>query len=202
MPKTLEFFFDFISPFSYVAHHALPRHLDGDLSRVTYRPMFLGAVMQATGNRPPGLVPAKGKYMSDDLRRCCERYGISFRMNPNFPMMNTRPVLRMACALSGDQEELRRFATTIFHHVWAAPQPLDTGDMEQLASILRSEGFDAEKILQSAEGEEAKDMMKTNTDEAIARGAFGAPSFFVGDNLFFGHDRLDYAVEALERAQA
>ena len=96
MTNRIEFCFDFISPYSYVALHALPHYLDGVDAALVYRPVFLGAIMQTTGNRPPGLVPAKGAYMQQDLARSCARYGIGFRMNPHFPMMNTRPVLRAA----------------------------------------------------------------------------------------------------------
>ncbi|MAN75149.1 MAG: 2-hydroxychromene-2-carboxylate isomerase [Henriciella sp.] len=197
MSAKLEFYFDFISPFSYVAYHALPHEL-GDLSdRVEFRPLFLGAVMQTTGNRPPGLVPAKGKYMQRDLQRCCARYGIEFRMNPHFPMMNTRPMLRAAIGLADDADTQKRFIETIFHHVWRAEEPLKTDDLEQVRAICASAGFDADRILGLAESEETKARLKANTDSAIERGAFGAPSFFVEDELFFGHDRLDYAREAL-----
>ncbi|MGB3625341.1 MAG: 2-hydroxychromene-2-carboxylate isomerase [Henriciella sp.] len=198
MTRKLEFFFDFISPFSCVAFHALPHQL-GDLTKqVEYRPMFLGAVMQATGNRPPGMVPAKAKYLPQDIQRCCRRYGITFRMNPHFPLMNTRPALRAACALADRPDDQKRFIETVFHHVWAATDPLNIEDREQFAGILKQAGFDPEQVLAGAENEEAKAQMKANTDDAIARGAFGAPSIFVGEELFFGHDRLDYAREALE----
>ncbi|MEQ9317046.1 MAG: 2-hydroxychromene-2-carboxylate isomerase [Henriciella sp.] len=198
MARKLEFFFDFISPFSYVAFHAIPSELGEYASAVEYRPMFLGAVMQGTGNRPPGMVPAKGKYLPVDLARCCKRYGITFRPNPHFPMMNTRPVLRAACALADRPADQKRFIETILHHVWSAPEPLNTEDLGQVSKILAEAGFDAEALLAASEDGGAKAQMKANTDDAIARGAFGAPSFFVGDELFFGHDRLDYAREALE----
>lgn len=197
MTQKLEFFFDFISPFSYVAFHALPREL-GDLAdEVEYRPMFLGAVMQGTGNRPPGMVPAKGKYLPLDLERCCKRYGIGFRMNPHFPMMNTRPLLRAACALEDQPDTQKRFIETVFHHVWAAPEPLNTEDTGQVTAILDAAGLDGADIHAAGESDSAKAKMKANTEDAIARGAFGAPSFFVGDELFFGHDRLDYARDAM-----
>ncbi|WP_300377519.1 2-hydroxychromene-2-carboxylate isomerase [Henriciella sp.] len=197
MARTLEFFFDFISPFSYVAWHALPHHLDTAESDIAYRPAFLGAVMQTTGNRPPATVPAKGAYMTRDIERCCQRYGIAYRMNPNFPMMNTRPVLRAACGLADAPAEQVRFIDTIFHHVWAASEPLKTDDLEQVAAVCEAAGLDGARMVALSENEDAKARMKANTDEAISRGAFGMPSFFVGEDLFFGHDRLDYAIEAM-----
>lgn len=200
MARKLEFCFDFISPYSYVAFHVLPGHLAEAAQPPVYRPVFLGAIMQQSGNRPPGLVPAKGVYMQKDLERSCRRYGIGFRMNPHFPMMNTRPVLRAACALEDTPNEQEAFIRTIFHHVWAAPEPLKTDDLDQVRAVCNAEGLDGDRIVELAGSKEAKATLVANTDRALERGAFGAPSFFVGDEMFFGHDRLDYAIEALQTA--
>lgn len=201
MPRQIEFCFDFISPYSYIALHALP-HILGDIdAELVYKPMFLGAVMQQTGNRPPGMVPAKAAYMQQDIQRSCAHYGIDFRMHPLFPMMNTRPVLRAACALADSRDEQASFIRTIFHHVWAAPEPLKTDDLAQVEAVCNAAGLDGGRIVALSEEASAKNAMIANTDSAIARGAFGAPSFFVGDALFFGHDRLDYAAKALKADQ-
>ncbi len=199
MTGKLEFFFDYISPFSYVANAAVQQVSDRTGTDVVYRPMFLGAVMQGAGNRPPGLVPAKGIYMEKDLRRCSARYGLPFRMNPHFPLVNTRPLLRATCGLEGDRQ--RAFIDACFSHMWATPEPLNPADESSIRAMCDAEGFDFDEISRLSEDEANKAAMKQNTDEALARGAFGAPTFFVGDEMFFGHDRLDYAEEAL-RAQA
>lgn len=200
MTKQLEFCFDFISPYSFVAFHALPKALgEAGISadQVVYKPVFLGAIMQSTGNRPPGMVPAKGAYMMKDLSRSCARLGISLKMNPHFPMMNTRPVLRIACALASEAAEQETFIRTIFHHVWSAPEPLKTDDMDQVKSVCDAEGLDGAKLAELGNDPKTKEILVSNTDSAIERGAFGAPSFFVGDELYFGHDRLGYALEDL-----
>ena len=106
-------------------------------------------------------------------------------------------MLRAAIGLADDADTQKRFIETIFHHVWRAEEPLKTDDLEQVRAICASAGFDADRILGLAESEETKARLNANTDSAIERGAFGAPSFFVEDELFFGHDRLDYAREAL-----
>jgi len=196
VPRPLEFCFDFISPYSYIAFHALPRFVEGQDVEVILKPVFLGAIMRGTDNRPPGFVPAKNAYMQIDIQRSCRRYGIGFRMHPGFPMMNTRPALRIACALAGAPMQQSEFIRTVFHRVWAAPNPLQTDDLEQLQDICRTCGLDASSVVSLADTDDAKAALVRNTDDAIARGAFGAPSVFVGDELFFGHDRLDYAVEA------
>lgn len=197
MARSLEFCFDFISPYSYIAVHALPKYLEGTDFTVDYRPIFLGAVMKGSDNRPPGLVPAKGAYMQKDILRSCARYGIGFRMHPGFPMMNTRPCLRIACALEGEPDTQSAFIRTVFHHVWAAETPLQTDDMAAVKAVCDAAGLDGERLAGLAEDEDAKAALTKNTDSALARGAFGAPSFFVDDELYFGHDRLDYVIEAL-----
>ncbi len=197
MPGTLEFYFDYISPFSHVANAAVKQVVARTGATLAVRPMFLGAVMQGTGNRPPGTVAAKAAYMMADLARCTKRYGITLRMNPYFPMVNTRGLLRATCAMDGDRERQQAFMDACFKHMWATPEPLNPGDDTSVAAMCAAEGFDFAEIQALGESEAAKAAMKANTDTALARGAFGAPTFFVGSDMFFGHDRLDYAEEAL-----
>lgn len=201
MADSLEFYFDYISPFSYVANAAvaqLAERIDVD---VEFKPMFLGAVMQSTGNRPPGMVPAKGAYMMTDLLRCTSRYGLDFRMNPYFPMVNTRVLLRATCGLANNPAEQKRFMDSVFRHMWATETALKPDDKSSVKAMCEAEGFEYSQVMALAEDPANREAMQSNTDSAIARGAFGAPTFFVGDEMFFGHDRLDYAVEAL-KAQA
>lgn len=197
MTGKLEFFYDYISPFSYVANVAVQQMAARTGAQIELRPMFLGAVMQATGNRPPGLVPAKGAYMAVDLQRCAARYGLIFRMNPHFPMVSTRPLLRATCALANAPALQQRFADACFRHMWAAPVPLKPDDEESIRAMCEDEGFNSDDILRLASDNASKTMMQANTESAIARGAFGAPTFFVGQDMYFGHDRLDYVEEAL-----
>ena len=201
MAGKFEFYFDFISPFSYVANAAVQQISRRTQAEIIFKPMFLGAVMQATGNRPPGMVAAKGAYMMTDLQRCTSRYGLAFRMNPYFPMVSTRNLLRAACGMAGDAAEQKRFINACFKHMWATPVPLKPDDDESIQAMCAAEGFDFPHIQALASDEDNKAAMQANTESAIARGAFGAPTFFVGDEMFFGHDRLDYVEEAL-KAQA
>lgn len=200
MPKALEFYFDYISPYSHIANAAVKQLAARTGTPVDLKPMFLGAVMQATGNRPPGLVPAKGAYMMTDLNRCAARHGLSIRMNPHFPMVNTRGLLRATIGLADDPDMQRRFIDACFRHMWETPTPLNPGEDASIAAMCAAEGFDHEAIRALADAPANKAALKTNTDTAIARGAFGSPTFFVGDEMFFGHDRLEYAEAALAQA--
>ncbi|MCB9961463.1 MAG: 2-hydroxychromene-2-carboxylate isomerase [Hyphomonas sp.] len=197
MAKALEFYFDYISPYSHIANAAVKQMKERTGANVEIHPMFLGAIMQGTGNRPPGTVPAKGAYMMKDLNRCAARYGLSVRMNPHFPMVNTRGLLRATIGLASDPAEQQRFIDACFRHMWETPEPLNPGEDASVGAMCEVEGFDFAEIQRLAEDEANKAAMKANTDTAISRGAFGSPTFFVGDEMFFGHDRLDYAEEAL-----
>jgi 2-hydroxychromene-2-carboxylate isomerase len=116
-------------------------------------------------------------------------------MNPAFPM-NTLGVLRATTGMT-DAAEQRRFVITLFDAAWGRPNPVNLGDMAEVAKLCAANGFDAAAIGALATDPANKEKLKETTDEAIARGVFGAPSFFVGDDLFFGHDRLDYVERAL-----
>jgi len=195
MARFFEYFFDYTSPTAYLA---VPVALGVEArtgAEMRLRPMFLGGVMQGSGNKPPGTVPAKAKYLNRDLQRCAAHIGIPMHMNPAFPM-NTLGVLRATTGMT-DAAEQRRFVITLFDAAWGQQNPVNLGDMAEVAKLCAANGFDAAAIGALATDPANKDKLKETTDEAIARGVFGAPSFFVGDDLFFGHDRLDYVERAL-----
>jgi 2-hydroxychromene-2-carboxylate isomerase len=193
MTRKLEFFYDYVSAYSYLANRAL-RDFDG--VEIAYRPMFLGAVMKATGNNPPGTVPAKAAYLAKDLARWSGRYEIPFRFNSVFPQ-NTLTALRLAVVAQhwGTFFELHQ---PLFDAMFVHDRDLSQPDV--LRRILMDSGLSADDYLAAAEDDEVKATLKRNTEEAVARGAFGAPTFFVGDEMFFGNDRLDFVREALDKA--
>jgi len=193
MPKKLEFFYDFTSPTAYLAWTQLPAIVKRTGAELVYRPMFLGGVMQTTGNRPPGTVEAKGRWMKADLGRFARRYGVPYAMNPHFPMM-TLTVQRAAVGLLG-KPEFERYVAAVFNAAWRDAKNI--ADKAVLADVLTAAGLDAAGILALADDPANKETLKANTDEACARGVFGAPTFFVGDEMHFGQDRLDFVEEAL-----
>lgn len=198
MAKTLEFFFDYMSPTSFLGWAVVPGVIERTGANLKIKPMFLGGVMKATGNQPPGMVAAKGKYMSQDMARCCKRHGIQIFSNPHFPLMNTRPLTGATIRLEDDPEQQHKLLDAGFKYVWGQPKGgINTGDEAEFKKAFGAEGFDADELWALGTAPETKAMLRANTEEAVARGAFGAPTFFVGDEMFFGHDRLDYAEEAL-----
>lgn len=190
--KTIEFLFDVGSPTTYLAHRRIPDLIARTGAEVVYVPVLLGGIFKATGNASPVTVPAKGVYMGADMARFAKKFGVSLNMNPYFPI-NTITMMRMAAGLVGE-DPFPMLVDTLFDAMWKGRKNM--GDPEVLASVLAGAGFDPAALLAVAESAEAKDRLKTNTETAVARGAFGAPTFFVGDEMFFGQDRLDFVEEA------
>lgn len=198
MAKTLEFFFDYMSPTSFLGWTVAKGVIERTGAELKIRPMFLGGVMKATGNQPPGMVPAKGKYMQQDMARCCQRYGIQIFSNKHFPLMNTRPLTGATIRLDDNPAQQHKLLEAGFKHVWGRTDGgVNTGDEAEFKEAFGAEGFDADKLWALGNDPETKAMLRANTEEAVKRGAFGAPTFYVGEQMFFGHDRLDYAEEAL-----
>ena len=196
MAKTVEFFFDFGSPYSYLAYKALPAIAAAHGAQIVWRPMLLGGVFKATGNHSPVEIPAKGKWLDRDLQRWATRYGAPFRHNPHFPI-NTLVLMRGAAGMQLRGMDFPKYMETVFHAMWGEPRNL--GDTQELAAALRQAGFDADAFLALVNDAQVKDQLKKNTEEAVARGVFGAPTFFVGEDMFWGQDRLDFVAEALAR---
>ena len=195
MAKTVQFWFDVGSPTAYLAWCRLPEIAARHGAEIDYRPMLLGGVLKATGNSPPGAVPAKGAYMGKDLQRFAARHGVTLAFNPHFPV-NTLPLMRGAVAAQMEGEEtFQRYLTLMMEAMWLNPRNLN--DAGVIAEVLREGGFDPDWFAARIGDPAVKERLKVLTEEAVARGAFGAPTFFVGDEMFFGQDRLDFVEEAL-----
>ena len=192
MKPRLEFFYDYVSVYSYLANHVVSQ-LGNDVE-VAYRPMFLGAVMQATGNRPPATVAAKGSYLIKDVYRWVDHYDIPFKFNAIFPQ-KTLGALRLAIAAQR-RGAFDRVHPLLFEAAFVTDR--DLGDPAVLADIVNAAGLDVEELQADMSDQSIKDELKANTDEAVERGAFGAPTFFVGKQMFFGNDRFDFIRKALK----
>ena len=195
MHTTAEFFFDFGSPTTYLAHTQMAKLAADTGAAVIYRPMLLGGVFKATGNASPVTVPAKGRWMGQDMARFARRYQVPFAHNPHCPL-NTLTLMRGAAGLQlRDPQALMRYVDAVFNAMWV--QPCNMGDPAVLAQVLGAAGFEAEPFMALVSDPEVKAALVATTEEAVARGAFGAPTVFVGDAMFFGQDRLDFVREAL-----
>ena len=195
--NTIEFFFDFGSPTTYLAHTQLPRLAAETGATLVYRPMLLGGVFKATGNASPVSVPAKGAWMGQDIALWAKRYGVPFVFNRFFPI-NTLTLMRGAVGLQMKQpDKLKPYMDAVFDAMWV--QPRDMGQPGEIAAVLAPLGITAEAFMALVGDPEVKAALIANTDEAVARGVFGAPTCFVGQAMFFGQDRLDFVREAVTR---
>ena len=190
----VEYFFDYVSPFAYLADTQLPALFARTKAEVVYRPFFLGGVMQASKNSPPITVPNKGRYMFTDIQRWAKRYGVPANPNPHFPV-NTLNAMRAAVA-AVDQPNFADFHRAMFRGVWVDGQNL--ADEAVLKSTIDAAGLDGAALLARSKDKAVKDTLRKNSEEAVERGAFGAPTFFVGDEMFWGNDRLDFLEETLK----
>jgi 2-hydroxychromene-2-carboxylate isomerase len=191
MPKTIEFLFDVGSPTSYLAHRRLPAIATRTGATVDHVPVLLGGIMKATGNAPPGMVLPRGRWMGIDMARYAQREGITLTMNPDFPI-NTMVMMRMLTAARGTADFVP-LLEALFVAMWERPRKMD--DPAVIAAVLNEAGFDPAVWLEKANDPMVKAALVAATENAVARGAFGAPTFFVEDEFFFGQDRLDW-VEA------
>src|SRR5690349_19415424 len=193
MPKSVELFYDYASTFSYLAWMAMPAFAKRTGAVVVPRPMLLGGLFKAVGNRSPVDVPAKGIYMTLEMRRNAERTGIPFRMNSRFPV-NSLHLMRGAI-VAQEEGTLQAYSDAVFKAIWQEDK--DLLDSPTLGAVLGGVGIDAKRLMERTAEQGVKDKLKANTDEAAQRGAFGAPTFFVGGDMYWGFDRLDQVAEAL-----
>ncbi|WP_296232889.1 2-hydroxychromene-2-carboxylate isomerase [Pseudomonas sp. UBA4617] len=195
MHKTVDFFFDLGSPASYLAWTQLPGLCARQGATLRYRPMLLGGVFQATGNASPVMIPAKGRHMFIDLARFAARYGVAFELPPGFPV-NTLTLMRGALGTQlRSPERFEALLAVLFTGLFV--QCRNLGDSAVLDDTLSQGGFDPQAFRALAGDELVKAALRQVTDEAVGRGVFGAPTCFVGDEMFFGQDRLDFVEQAL-----
>ena len=196
--KSVEFYFDLGSPYSYLAYYRLLQMAEQQEIQIVYKPILLGGVFKATGNRSPIEIPVKGVYSILDMQRWAEYYQIPMQMNPHFPM-NTLTLMRI---LTGVQllhlEKFEQVLKLLFDAMFATQQNLNEPTV--LAEVLKPSGFSVEDIMSMVQSEVVKQKLITETEQAIQRGIFGAPTFFVGDEMYWGQDRLHFVEQALNKA--
>ena len=195
MSKQVEFYFDFGSPYTYLAFHELPKIAKKHQAEIVWRPMLLGGVFQATGNHSPAEVPLKGKHLDVDLQRWAKQFGVGYTANPHFPI-NTLALMRGAVGLQmRDEAQFQRYLSAVFSAMFEKPRNMNPP--EEIAAVLQQAELDPVAFLAMIGDQAVKDKLKAVTAEAVERGVFGAPTFFVGAEMFWGQDRLHFVEQAL-----
>ncbi len=198
MPVTVEFHFDFGSPNAYLAHRVIPDIERRSGASFQYVPVLLGGVFKATNNRSPmeafAGIRNKLEYERLETARFLRRHGITeFTRNPFFPV-NTLRIMRGAAAAEMDGT-LSPYVAAMFHHMWVKPKKLD--DPAVMRAALEESHLDATTILARIEDAAVKQRLIDNTEASVARGTFGSPTFFIGEEIWFGKDRLRDVEEAI-----
>jgi 2-hydroxychromene-2-carboxylate isomerase len=198
MSKTIDFIFDFGSPNAYLAWKVIPEIAARTNAQVNIIPCLLGGLFKLTGNQAPmtafGNVKGKLEYERLETQRFIAKHGIrNFRFNPHFPV-NTLMIMRgLLAARSANAGDV--YLETVLKAMWEDGQKMD--DPGVVAAVLRAAGLDAMAILDATQDPDIKAELAANTNAAAARGAFGIPTFFVGNEMFFGKERLGQVEEEL-----
>jgi 2-hydroxychromene-2-carboxylate isomerase len=197
--KRAEFYYDLVSPYSYLAYGRIGQICEENGAELVLRPMLLGAVHKAVGLQAPVEIKPKADYQTQDIRRWAEYYGLPLKFPDPFPF-RTLNTMRAAMFLRerGELEAFTREAFALYWQEGGAPQGRDADEEGPISSVAKRIGIDASEVLGGVASPETKQALKNATSEAVERGVFGAPAFFVGDEMFWGNDRLHFVEAALQ----
>ena len=196
MTKSIQFFFDVVSPFSYLAMTQLPNLCERTGASVEYKPIHVLTLMEKVGNRPSTIeCPARGRYAMTDLARWAKRYDVPFVLNPHFQTIDSQRLLVGAVAAE-QVGQAGEYVRAVFDAVWVKSAAF--ADDQELAALLGEAGVsNIPAILERSERNE--EGLMSNMDAAETAGVFGVPSMIAGDELYFGNDRLEFLEEAVVR---
>ncbi len=190
MSKTFEFYFDFVSPYSFIAHKEIRKLEKKNLIKVRYKPVLLGGLHNLHGIKAPAFIPSKAKFMIKDCKLITEKKRISFKFNSYFPI-KTLNLMRGALVAEED-DFLNYYIDKIFDSVWK--DGLNMNDQSIIDKILKNINVNPKEFFFRANSESIKNLLKKKTSDAFDKGIFGAPTFYINNKIFWGQDRLDYAL--------
>jgi len=198
MARQIEFYFDFPSPYSYLATTQFSRLRADTGADIIYKPFRILELMKMVGNRPTTVeCKNKGKYAFTDIGRWTARYQVPFQRNPNLRAVDFAQLGRVAL-VAIDEGRGGDYVSAIYRALWAGEANL--ADRGVFTALLDKAGLDGEGLLKRAEAPEVMTRLDQATEAAAERGVFGSPTFFVGDQMFFGNDRLDFLTDAAKAA--
>ena len=198
MPRQIEFYFDFLSPYSYLATTQFPHIRAETGAEIVYRPFHILELMKLVGNRPTTVeCKSKGIYAGADIQRWAARYHVPYAPNQHRRGFD-HDLLRRAALAAIEQGHGDTFVRAVYGAIWAGD--VNLAERSNVAALLDQGGVDGEALLKVAGDARYGELLDESTQAAAQRGVFGSPTFFVGDQMFFGNDRLDFLVEALKAA--
>ena len=190
MTKTIEFYFDFVSPYTYLAHKRIMNIEKTENIKFIYKPILLGGLHNLRKITPAAFIKAKKKFTINDCEIVAKKFNIEFKFNDNFPI-NTLSLMRGALIV--DKNKIKQYIEKFFDAYWAFN--FNLSDNKITEKILTDLNIDIKKFFESINEQKIKDLLKKLTQEAFDKEIFGAPTFIVNNKLFWGQDRLDYALD-------
>ena len=195
MIKTFEFYFDFGSPYTFLAHKQIRIIEKENLVKIKYMPILLGGLLKLTGIKANVDIPIKGKYMIKDCKLWAEKYNIEFKFNNYFPITTLN---LMRCVLVAKKKGFEKnFINKVFDAIWKDGANLN--DNIIIEKLLESLDINPKTFLIEAADSKVKDELKKKTEDAFNKGIFGAPSFIVNDKIFWGQDRLEFVINEAKK---
>ena len=197
MPRQIDFYFDFVSPYSYLATTQFPRLRADTGAEIVYTPFRILELMKLVGNRPTTVeCKSKGAY-AGAVQRWAARYRVPYKRNPHLRNFD-HDVLRRAALVAIEQGRGDTYVRAVYRAIWA--EEANLAERSTLAAVLDNAGLEGEAVLRAADEPRFGEFLDKSTEAAAQRGVFGSPTFFVGDQMFFGNDRLDFLTEAVKAA--
>ena len=195
MIRSFEFYFDFISPYSFLAHKQIRKIEKENAVKIKYMPIFLGGLHNLTGIKAPGFIPIKAKYMIKDCKLWAEKYDIIFKFNNYFPI---KTLDLMRCVLVAEKKNFAQsFINKVFDAIWK--DGLNLNDNIIVEKLLKNLGINPKTFLMEAVDPKIKNELKKRTDDAYKKGIFGTPSFIVNNKIFWGQDRLEFVLNEAKK---
>jgi len=195
MIKPFEFYFDFVSPYSFLAHKEIRKIEKTNAIKIKYMPILLGGLHDLAGIKAPGFIPIKAKYMIKDCKLWAEKYNITFKFNNYFPI---KTLDLMRCVLVAEKESFsQNFINKVFDAIWK--DGLNLNDNIIVEKLLKNLDINPKTFLMESVDFKIKDELKKRTDDAHKKGVFGAPSFIVNNNVFWGQDRLEFVLNEAKK---
>tara|TARA_B100000029_G_scaffold359676_1_gene352518 strand:- start:1061 stop:1645 length:585 start_codon:yes stop_codon:yes gene_type:complete len=190
MNKFIDFYFDFISPYSYLAHKRIRKIQKDKKIKFIYKPIFLGGLHNLANITAPALIKSKKRFLIDDCEMVAKKFKIDFKFNEKFPI-NSLSLMRGMLIIDNNAKDL--FIDSFFDAYWFLNSDLE--NKENVSEILKKINIDPVIFYQNITKQETKDNLKNITQQAFDKKIFGAPTFIVNNKIFWGQDRLDYALD-------
>tara|TARA_B100000963_G_C22630685_1_gene674789 strand:+ start:3400 stop:3987 length:588 start_codon:yes stop_codon:yes gene_type:complete len=190
MIKSFEFYFDFISPYSFLAHKEIKNIEKKNLVKIIYKPILLGGLHNLHGIKAPAFIPAKAKHMIRDCKLIAEKNKIRFKFNSYFPI---RSLNLMRGVIVAEEDNIKAYyIDNIFNAIWQ--DGLNLNDENIVQKILKNLNINPKTFLLRSTSSSIKDSLKKRTSEAYEKGIFGAPTFVSNNKIFWGQDRIEFAL--------